>query len=167
MVSNIGQFHPEDYPDPESLSLRDRQKLLCQLLPKLLNHIYAQGYSATLGDAYRDKRVHGAYGEFALSLTFKFLEACLSVIPGALADQARSALGEIRKARYSARKSLHKLRLAIDLNLFDSHGRYLQDTPEYAFAGQFWMSLHPLCEWGGAGERNDGNHFSVRWEGRW
>lgn len=134
MVANVGQFNPNDWPDPESLSLGDRQKLLCQLLPKLLTYIYAQGYSATLGDAFRDKRVHGAYGE---------------------------------KASYAARKSLHKLRLAIDLNLFDSHGRYLRDTPEYAFAGNFWMPLHPLCEWGGAGERNDGNHFSVRWEGRW
>jgi len=63
--------------------------------------------------------------------------------------------------------SLHHIGLAQDLLLY-LKGVYLTDTPSYAFLGQFWQELGikkglPLA-WGG--DFNDGNHFSLAWQGR-
>lgn len=44
------------------MTLGERQRLFMQLLPKLLTHAYENGYELTLGDGYRDPRVHGAMG---------------------------------------------------------------------------------------------------------
>jgi len=63
-------------------------------------------------------------------------------------------------------KSLHKIKLAIDLDLFKD-GKYLTKTKDYEFAGVFWESLDPSCEWGGSDGRDDGCHFSISHNGRW
>lgn len=60
--------------------------------------------------------------------------------------------------------SLHCKRLAIDLNLFDSKGKYLGSNKDYKFAGDYWESLHPHNRWGGnfikdGGHINDPDHF--------
>lgn len=70
---------------------------------------------------------------------------------------------------YSARHSMHKLRLAIDINLYDKEGNYIKDSghPAYKEVGAFWKSRHELCEWGGETGRNDGNHFSLSHDGKW
>ncbi len=70
----------------------------------------------------------------------------------------------------AARGSLHYKRLACDLHLFKD-GRYLRGTEDYRPLGQWWIKYGhnygiPL-EWGGSGRRNDGNHFSHGWNGRW
>ena len=44
------------------MTLGQRQRLFTKLLPRLIDHAYAQGYELTVGDAYRDPRVHGAVG---------------------------------------------------------------------------------------------------------
>jgi hypothetical protein len=44
----------------ESLSQKQRQ--FAKLLPRLIDYIHACGYECTLGDAYRDPRVHGELG---------------------------------------------------------------------------------------------------------
>ena len=67
---------------------------------------------------------------------------------------------------YGARWSCHKLRLAIDLNLFRD-GVYLTRTEDHRPLGEFWESLHPECKWGGNFKAGaDGNHYSIRHEGR-
>ncbi|RME23518.1 MAG: M15 family peptidase [Deltaproteobacteria bacterium] len=53
-------------------------------------------------------------------------------------------------------RSLHKQRLAIDLNLFKD-GRYLTDTASYEPLGTFWEAIGG--SWGGRFQ--DGNHFSL------
>ena len=45
------------------MSLRQAQSEFAFLVAKLIRHIYSQGYEVTLGDAYRDPRAHGEYGE--------------------------------------------------------------------------------------------------------
>lgn len=60
---------------------------------------------------------------------------------------------------YGRKTSLHKSRLAIDLNLFKG-GKYLTTTEDHRPLGEYWESLHPLCSWGG--RFNDGNHYSLR-----
>lgn len=67
------------------------------------------------------------------------------------------------KKSYSSAKSVHKERLAIDLNLFRD-GVYLTSTEDHRELGEYWESLHPLCRWGG--RFNDGNHYSMEYQGR-
>lgn len=66
----------------------------------------------------------------------------------------------VRKG-YSAAKSLHKLKLAIDINLF-KNGRYLTRTEDHQIFGEFWESIGGT--WGG--RFNDGNHYSLEHGGQ-
>ncbi len=67
-------------------------------------------------------------------------------------------LGE-RKG-YGESKSAHKLRLAIDLNIFKD-GQYLQSTTDHKELGEYWESIGGA--WGGRFE--DGNHYSLEHDG--
>lgn len=69
------------------------------------------------------------------------------------------------KKGYSAAYSVHKLKLAVDLNLFDKDGNYLTDTESHYQFGRYWESLHPLCRWGGSFTPADGNHYSLVYKG--
>lgn len=72
--------------------------------------------------------------------------------------------GEVgEKKSYSSANSVHKQRLAVDLNLFVG-GVYQTSTEAHAPLGKFWESLHPECKWGG--HFNDGNHYSLSHDGR-
>jgi len=71
--------------------------------------------------------------------------------------------GEIGESMgYGHRRSGHKKRLAIDLNLFKD-GVWLQKTEDHAPIGEWWKKQHELCRWGG--DFQDGNHYSLEWEG--
>lgn len=56
--------------------------------------------------------------------------------------------------------SLHKQKLAIDLNLFKD-GKFLSDTKSHEPLGIYWESLGG--SWGG--RFNDGNHYSLEFNG--
>lgn len=62
---------------------------------------------------------------------------------------------------YGHPHSLHRMRLAIDLNLFRD-GIYLTETEDYRELGEYWESIGG--SWGG--RFDDGNHFSFEHEGR-
>lgn len=67
------------------------------------------------------------------------------------------------KKAYGAAFSCHKVRLAIDLNLFRD-GVYLTGvTPEYTALGEWWEQQHEFSAWGGRWA--DYNHFSFTHEG--
>lgn len=68
------------------------------------------------------------------------------------------ATGE--KKGYGSANSCHKLRLAVDFNLFRD-GKYLQGTEQYKELGEFWESIGG--SWGG--RFNDGNHFALEHDG--
>jgi len=68
------------------------------------------------------------------------------------------------KKGYGHSKSCHKLRLAIDLNLFKDN-KYLTETEDHRPIGEWWENLHPLCRWGGRFKTPDGNHYSLEHEG--
>lgn len=85
-------------------------------------------------------------------------------------------IGEVVRSREQAKanaasgvgisNSLHIVGLAVDLNLF-KEGRYLTDSRDHKFAGEFWKTLHPLARWGGDFKsKPDGNHYSLEWRGR-
>jgi hypothetical protein len=63
---------------------------------------------------------------------------------------------------YGHRSSSHKIRLALDLNLFLDDD-YTGVTKDYTALGEKWESMHVLCRWGG--HFNDGNHFSFEHNG--
>jgi hypothetical protein len=105
-------------------SLRERQSEFASKVPMLINKALELGYEVTLGDAYRDPRLHGSYGT---------------------------------KSGYGASKSFHKLRLAIDLNLY-KEGKYLDRTEDHQSLGEWWESVGGT--WGGRFGNADGNHYS-------
>lgn len=113
------------------MTLSEKQRRFTWLLAKFLLWSYEQGYSFTLGEAYRT--------------------------PEQAALNAQKGTG--------IRKSLHTIRLAIDLNLFDREGKYRPDPEAYAPLGAYWKSLHPNCAWGGDFKSKDANHFSFEHDG--
>jgi len=65
-----------------------------------------------------------------------------------------------KKASYGSAKSCHKLRLAIDLNLFKD-GILLRDSSDHLPLGLWWESQGGI--WGG--RFGDGNHYSLEHDG--
>jgi hypothetical protein len=62
--------------------------------------------------------------------------------------------------------SLHRDRLAIDVNLFWD-GIYLDDSESHRPFGEFWKSLGSDFCWGGDFKpKPDGNHYSITHGGR-
>lgn len=110
------------------MSLGNKQRKFTLMVAQLIQWAYDNGYELTVGDAYRDPRLHGQVGE---------------------------------KKGYGASSSCHKLRLAIDLNLFIK-GVYQTSSEAYTPLGEYWESLGG--SWGGRFE--DGNHFSIEHEGK-
>jgi hypothetical protein len=62
---------------------------------------------------------------------------------------------------YGMKDSLHRDRLAADLNLFKD-GAYLTGTDDHRPLGEYWESIGGT--WGG--RFNDGNHYSLMHGGR-
>lgn len=64
------------------------------------------------------------------------------------------------KKGYGHSKSNHKIRLAIDFNLFKD-GKFLTSSEDHKPLGEFWESIGGT--WGG--RFNDGNHYSLEHNG--
>ena len=109
------------------MSLRQKQSKFALMASELIRKAVEMGYEVTLGDAYRDPRLHGVVGV---------------------------------KQGYGHSKSCHKIRLAIDLNLFKD-GKFLSSTEDHKALGEWWESQGGT--WGG--RFNDGNHYSLEHEG--
>lgn len=109
--------------------LSQKQRRFARMVPRLIDKAHELGFECTLGDAFRDPRVHGTVGV---------------------------------KMGYGHPKSGHKLKLAIDLNLFRD-GEYLEDTEAHRELGEWWERQAPDARWGG--RFNDGNHYSLEHDG--
>ena len=107
------------------MTLSDTQKKFARMSAELILKAIEMGYAVTLGDAFRDPRLHGSVGT---------------------------------KLGYGKADSCHKLRLAIDLNLFKD-GKFLMDTADHEPLGVWWESQGG--SWGG--RFHDGNHYSLAW----
>lgn len=68
-----------------------------------------------------------------------------------------------RECPVGRKSSLHKEKLAADLNLF-KEGKFLTTTEDHRISGEKWETRHALCTWGG--HFNDGNHYSLKHLGR-
>ena len=109
------------------MTLSEKQRKFARMIASLIEWVYEQGYEVTLGDAYRDPRLHGAWGE---------------------------------GGGYGRPRSCHKLRLALDLNLF-REGKYLARTEDHLPIGERWEAMGGA--WGG--RFGDGNHYSLEHQG--
>ena len=109
------------------MTLSEAQRKFTRMIGSLIFMAYANGYELSFGDAYRDPRGHGKWGE---------------------------------KKGYSAARSQHKRRLAVDFNLFRD-GKYLTATEDHRPLGEFWESVGGT--WGG--RWGDGNHYSLEFQG--
>jgi hypothetical protein len=115
------------------MSLVKLQQEFTLAIAELINYATMRGYGLTFGDAYRDPRAHGEFGE---------------------------------KDGYSASKSVHKKRLAVDFNLFvDGNFVMKGDHPAYVDIGEQWEKMHEKARWGGRFKKGDANHFSFEWKG--
>jgi hypothetical protein len=104
------------------MTLREKQSEFARMVARLIDKATEMGYEVTLGDAFRDPRLHGVVGV---------------------------------KRGYGAASSFHKMRLAIDLNLFKD-GEFLPSTDAHEPLGGWWESVGGT--WGG--NFRDGNHYS-------
>lgn len=109
------------------MTLLQKQQEFVLMISQLIQFAYQNDYRLTVGDAYRDPRLHGAIGV---------------------------------KLGYGHPKSSHKQRLAMDFNLF-KNGKFLQETEDHRILGEYWESIGG--SWGGRFE--DGNHYSLEWNG--
>jgi hypothetical protein len=64
------------------------------------------------------------------------------------------------RVSYGSETSLHKQRLALDINLFNGD-KYLSSTEDHRPIGEWWESIGG--SWGG--RFNDGNHYSLAYGG--
>jgi len=113
------------------MSLSKKQRVFTRCVGEIIDFAYSKGYELTFGDAYRDERVHGKWGE---------------------------------KKSYSAGKSCHKVRLAVDFNLF-VNDQWISDGshPAWKVIGDYWENLNNDAKHGGI--FGDSNHFSFEYNG--
>ena len=72
--------------------------------------------------------------------------------------------GEVGEQKgYGRARSNHKIRLAMDFNLFID-GEYQTTSEAHRPLGEYWESLDPECSWGG--RFHDGNHYSLIYQNR-
>lgn len=124
-------------------------------LAKLIEHINASGYECTWDEAHRTDEqaainalTHDQRARVALLTKGEF--------PAFAAAIAASTAKGINH-------SVHRLRLAVDLNLFKD-GKFLEDAADYLPFGAWWKSQNPdVARWGG--DWGDADHFSFEYQG--
>lgn len=142
-------------PTTMSETLREKQSRFARALPRLLNYAHSLGYEVTLGEAYRtDEQAE------INALGFRGREALASLVENQfplLAKKLRNNRGN------GIRNSTHCVRLAVDIQLFDRSGAWVQSAHAYSRLADFWESLGPDHK---AGVRwGDTFHYSIEHEG--
>ena len=91
-------------------------------------------------------------------IAFAYFKGYALTFGDAYRDQRVFGEFGVKKA-YAAKNSVHKIRLAVDLNLF-VEGEYITDGNHQAYIelGEYWETLSAHARWGG--RFDDANHFS-------
>ena len=139
-----------------SETLRQKQSRFARQLPSLLDYAYSLGYEVTLGECFRsDEQAEiNALGRMGREAVAQLVEVQFPL----LAKKIRNNTGN------GIRNSLHCQRLAIDLQLFDARGQWVQEPYPYSLLGEYWESIGSDHRWGG--RFGDTPHFSIEHEGR-
>jgi len=144
---------------------RERRKALASLDKRNKAHGSAAqdpdwGASVTLGQKQR---------VFAWAYAKLILKAIESGYAVTLGDTFRDPrvfghMGSKNEGAYGRKNSLHKLKLAGDLNLF-KEGVYLQETEDHRELGEWWEATFARYDAAWGGHFNDGNHYSFKHRG--
>ena len=97
-------------------------------------------------------------------IQFAYMQGYKLTFGDAFRDERVHGKWEVKKS-YSSPRSVHKIRLAVDFNLFVDN-EYIEDGNHTAYQelGKFWKSLHTLARWG-YDFPGDANHFSFEYWG--
>lgn len=136
-------------------SLREKQSRFARQLPRLLDYAHSLGYAVTLGECFRsDEQAEiNALGRQGREAVAQLVEQAFPL----LAKKIRNNTGN------GIRNSLHCQRLAIDLQLFDDRGAWIQEPYAYSLLADYWEQLAPDHR---AGIRfGDTPHFSIAHNG--
>lgn len=122
---------------------------------KLVQHIYDCGYEATYDEA---KRSDEQAAINALTLDQRKRVALLT--KGEFSDLAQAIASSTSRG---INHSVHRLRLALDLNLFKNN-KFLEDAADYLPFGNWWKLQNlDVARWGG--DWGDADHFSFEYGG--
>ena len=138
------------------MTLGEKQRIFAGIVGRLLREIYESGYACSLGEATRsdEQAVINSYGEDGRAKLAQAIETTFPALAVAVSNNGKNN---------GILLSLHRNKLAIDLNLFKD-GVYLSRGEDHKPFGEWWEAQHPLCRWGG--RFNDGNHYSMEHQGR-
>jgi hypothetical protein len=143
-------------------TLSQKQWRFLRYLADLISFAEREGYALTGAELFRAPEQAAIHATPGTSL--EIAASRIEDICPAVAREFR-AIAKRRVGPAGREMSVHRDRLAVDLNLFIG-GKWQQDTAAYESLGIFWESLHPDCKWGGRFSRPDGNHFSLQHDGR-
>lgn len=84
--------------------------------------------------------------------------------------RSKAAAEEYARRGIGIVNSVHRLKLAVDLNLFDQNGKYLTSIEDHLPFGVWWEDQHELTRWGGRFRRrgsgkSDPGHYSLEHNG--
>lgn len=123
---------------------------------KLIEHIYDSGFEATYDEAHRTDE-QAAINTLTIAQRERVALLTKGEFPALAAAIAASKAKGINH-------SVHRLRLAVDLNLFKD-GHFLTDAADYLPFGAWWKSAFGQynARWGG--DWGDADHFSFEYGG--
>ena len=131
------------------MKIGEKQELFASLIPELIDHAIALGFTVRLQELRRSK-TQALYNSSHCRVCKKHVSACR-------VDRSH----EFRAIGIA--NSLHCDGLALDLILFRD-GEPQWTSEPYTELGEFWESLHELCSNGR--DFQDGGHFSIMHGGR-
>lgn len=136
-------------------TLRQKQSRFARAVPKLIDYAFALGYDVTLGEVYRsDEQAEiNAIGFDGRKQVAQLIAKQFPLLARKLTNNGGNGV----------KNSVHMLRLAIDLQLFDAAGKWVQETYPYMLCGEYWEALGTDHRWGG--RFGDTPHFSIEHEG--
>ncbi len=138
------------------MRLGAKQELFSRLLPRLLDKAHELGFSVRMGEVLRF--------EEQARWNSTHCRKCDGVKEARVHEKRRSGGHTFR--RIGILRSLHRLKLAVDLILFTA-GVPHWNTAAYRELGEWWEAQSGRdfeCCWGG--RFSDGGHFSIGHGGR-
>lgn len=137
------------------MTMSELQQDFARKLSELIVHINSvPGYACTLGEGWRSD-AQAELNALPHETRERVASAIMGVAPG-LSHAIAVSTG------MGIAHSVHRLRLAQDLNLFKD-GQYCTDPEAYRPFGEWWKQQHPLARWGG--DFRDCDHFSFEYGG--
>lgn len=137
------------------MTLSEVQRAYSTCLGKLLERVNSTPrYACTLGEGWRTD-VMAELNSLPLDIRHRVADAIQGLAPG-LSHAIAVSTG------MGIAHSVHRLRLAQDLNIFKD-GQYTTNPEDYRPFGEWWKQQHPLARWGG--DFKDYDHFSFEYGG--